>query len=876
MPLTVNQMQPALRASCPVARRVWFAVSLMVALGAVLPLYAQLPVARLNYLFPPGGKAGAVIEVVVAGSDLDEPVRLHFSHSGIQAAPKADVNKFGVTIASNVPPGVYEARFVGRQGISNPRAFVVGNVPETVVPPTNTAPVSAVEFKPDSTICSRSAPNIADWFRFSAKKSQRLFVECLASAIDSRMDAAMILTDTAGRELERAPSSGFIDFTAPADGAYLIKIHDFLYRGGDDYFYRLTLSTAPHLDFVMPPAGLPGTKTNYTLYGRNLPGGKPAKGLTADGKPLEQLSVEIAIPADHRVQRLDSGLLHRPSDAGLDAFDYRLKTPKGVSNPILLGFATAPVVLEREPNNQPAEAQKISPPCEVAGQFSPATEKDWFTFDAKKGDVWWVEVISHRLGLPTDPNIVIQRVTKNEKGEEQAADTQEFTDLDVNLGDREFNTTSRDPVGRFEAKEDGTFRLLVNDLFQRAERSPRFVYRLSVRRETPDFRLAAIAVVPKFKADAKNIDIGVPILRRGETIALRVMAFRRDGFKDAIELSIENPPPGLIFEGDRIDAGKNFDFILLTATEDAPSFAGPIRLVGKAKVGDKELVREVRGGTMVFPVGNIDNERPESRVARELSLAISDKESAPLSIAAAENKTWEAPANGKLAIPLQIKRRGEFNANLKLKPLGPGTPESLKDFDADGKATNTTLNLDLAALKLAPGSYTFAVQTQTTGKYRNNPEAAAFAEAAAKEADKLATELAAAAKKAAEELEQAAKSLATAETEAKPTAEKLAAAKAALEKVPTDEKLLAEQTAAVAAQTEAGAKSRAAAEAKSAAEKSSATAAGKSKDAKARKEAAAARSKEATEKAKSRDISLLVHSTPIKVRVTEVQQAKSK
>ena len=42
---------------------------------------------------------------------------------------------------------------------------------------------------------------------------------------------------------------------------------------------------------------------------------------------------------------------------------------------------------------------------------------DWFTFEAKKGDAYWIEVISQRLGLVTDPFVLVQRVTKNEKGE---------------------------------------------------------------------------------------------------------------------------------------------------------------------------------------------------------------------------------------------------------------------------------------------------------------------------------------------------------------------------------------------------------------------------------------------------------------------------
>ncbi|HYV33109.1 MAG TPA: hypothetical protein VEO53_18620, partial [Candidatus Binatia bacterium] len=400
------------------------------------PLSAELPVVRLAHVFPPGGKAGTSFEVTVAGSDLDEAARIYFSDAGLSATPKTDDNKFTVTIASNTPPGVYETRFVGRYGISNPRAFVVGSLPEFIFPPTNTVISSAIALPLDAAINSRVPPNAVVWFKCSARKSQRLLVECLAGSIDSRMDPALILTDAAGRELERNRTGGLLDFSPPADGTYFLKVSDILYRGGDDYFYRLTVSTGPRIDFVMPPAGLPGTKSNYTLYGRNLPAGKPAKGLGIDGKPLEQLSVEISFPSvpatsQSATDSSSSGPPRKtspgwvptpalPAAAVVDGFEYRLSTPKGLSNPVLLGFATAPVVLEQEPNNKPSQAQKIAPPCEVAGQFYPAGEQDWFVFDAKKGEVFWIEIFSQRLGLPTDPFVLIQRVTKNDRGEEEA------------------------------------------------------------------------------------------------------------------------------------------------------------------------------------------------------------------------------------------------------------------------------------------------------------------------------------------------------------------------------------------------------------------------------------------------------------------------
>src|SRR5439155_15206836 len=98
-----------------------------------------------------------------------------------------------------------------------------------------------------------------------------------------------------------------------------------------------------------------------------------------------------------------------------------------------IGFATGPVVTEQSPNDLAAQAQKISPPCEYVGQFFPPGDRDWVTFEAKKGDVYWVEVFSQRLGLPTDPFVLIQRVTKNDKGEEKVRDVKELYDMDYNI-----------------------------------------------------------------------------------------------------------------------------------------------------------------------------------------------------------------------------------------------------------------------------------------------------------------------------------------------------------------------------------------------------------------------------------------------------------
>src|SRR5947209_2206223 len=259
-----------------------FLLLLMVLVGQG-SLLAQLPLARLLTVFPPGGKVGSQFEVSVTGADLDEANQLHFSHTGITAKQKVDqtnalpeVNKFLVAIATNVTPGVYEARVVGRFGISNPRSFVVSDLPESIAPTTNNSPANAEAISLGTIINGHSEANAVGFYKFTARKGQRILIECQAREIDSRMDAALILYDAAGKELQRNRSGGLLDFAAPSDDEYHLKVYDFLFRGGGEYFYRLAVGTQPHIDYIFPPSGLAGTKGKYRLYGRNLPGGTPA------------------------------------------------------------------------------------------------------------------------------------------------------------------------------------------------------------------------------------------------------------------------------------------------------------------------------------------------------------------------------------------------------------------------------------------------------------------------------------------------------------------------------------------------------------------------------------------------------------------------
>jgi hypothetical protein len=224
---------------------------------------------------------------------------------------------------------------------------------------TNNARSSAMQVPLGTVINGHADRDNADYFNLVAHKGQRILIDCEAQKIDSRMDPTLVLFDAAGRELRRNRSGTELDFAAPEDGQYTLKVYDFLSQGGPEYFYRLKIGVGPHIDYIFPPSGSPGTKSNYVLYGRNLPGSIPAHERSADGKPLEQLSVEIELPGDSlSQQRLSTSLQVRPMEAMLDGVEYRLPSDEGISNPVLLTFAITANGQGDGANDTPAKAQK--------------------------------------------------------------------------------------------------------------------------------------------------------------------------------------------------------------------------------------------------------------------------------------------------------------------------------------------------------------------------------------------------------------------------------------------------------------------------------------------------------------------------------------
>jgi hypothetical protein len=667
------------------------AASFAVCLTAV-PAHAQLPVPRLNSIFPCGARQGSTVECTVTGADLDGATSLYFSHSGIAAQPLGP-NKFKISVAKDVPVGQYDVRVVASLGLSNFRAFVVSDWPEVIEQEPNNELMAAQRLRLPVVVNGRldNATDI-DHYIFAAKKGQRILINCWAWRIDSQLDGTLMLYDAKGKELAYSGDyygkDPFLDFTAPEDGDYIVKIWDFVYGGGADYFYRLQIGSLPHLDAVLPAAIRPGEKTTVTLYGRNLPGGKPApKGVQIQGQSLEVLTREIVGPTGPaQAVTLRGGEAVRPPQAGLDGMAYRLSTPQGSSNPIFVGFTSDPILLEKEPNNDLQSAQRVPVPCEVSGTFAPAGDLDYYAFSAKKGDKIVVEIYGERQSGIVDPFLTGFDATGKR--------IFSLDDSGRNIGQIRFTTNTRDSRWDFNVPADGEYFVQVRDLYYQQRGDARFSYRLSIRRPQPDFRLVVVPV--------HAIQPDTTVVGRGGKHWMDVLVFRNDGFDEPITVEATNLPAGVSCEPVIIAPGKTSTPLVFVAAKDAAIGHAEISVTGKAKVGATELVRHARGGGLTWPTVNTPG---IARLADSIVLAVRPR--VPFSLTAKPTKTT-VTVGEKLPIRIQVERAGDWADNVQLSGFDLPAGATVALVTVPKGFTEAKVELALAA-NTKPGTYTFTI-----------------------------------------------------------------------------------------------------------------------------------------------------------------------
>jgi hypothetical protein len=534
---------------------------------------------KLNHLYPAGCQRGQTVTVAASGDFSTWPVEAWADRPGLTVTAEKEKGKLRIEPAADAAAGVYWLRLYNRDGAAALKPFVVGTLPELVESEPNDAPDKPQTVEPRFVLNGKlNKSGDVDGYRVELKAGETLVASLEAnSVLGSPMDAIMQVCQLverpggqlSARQIEAYPLAQDHDavgldpqiaFTAPHAGAYLVRVFAFpatpdssiRFAGGDDYIYRLTLTTGPFLDHARPLA-VPREESIVQLGGWNLAGAA-----TAIVPPLSAETSNITPP--------DGPLawVWRPDAAGAISLP-RTEWPTIVCPP----GASA--------------ACELAVPGIATGRLEQAGKPDTYSFLGKKNQKLRIRVAAKALGFPTDAVLTVL----DESGKVLAEADDAGRD-------------DRDPQLDFTPSTDGRFRASIRDLARRGDE--RLVYRLSIEPVQPDFSLST--ATDSF------------VLEQGKPLEIPVNIAVRDGLRDPIELRAVGLPPGISAEpvkfepsgdspmpgstGRRGGRGKtapqpNGPSVKLILKADAPALqAGgfPLRIEGQKSNG--ELVRTAR------------------------------------------------------------------------------------------------------------------------------------------------------------------------------------------------------------------------------------------------------------------------------------------
>ena len=467
-----------------------------------------------------------------------------------------------ITIATNAALEEREIRLATPNGLSNPLVFCIGQLPEvseTAAKATSPeverilerlgrkpAPAkSETRITLPATVNGQITPGGVDRYRFSARKGQRIvalvsaraLIPYIPDAVPGWFQATLALSDAKGKELAYADDFRFNPDPALAydilrDGEYTIEIKDAIYRGREDFVYRIAIGELPFVTNAFPLGGPAGTSVSVEMSGWNL----------STSNVVEEVNF---------------------TQPGI----YQLKTTNAEHASDLTPFAvdTLPECREQEPNDSPTKAQHVALPIIVNGRIGQPGDSDVFSFNGNAGDAIVAEVNARRLNSPVDS---VLRLT--DASGTQIAFNDDYEDKGAGL-----ETHHADSYLHAKLPADGIYYVHLAD--SQRQGGPEFGYRLRLSAPRPNF---ALRVVPSSVS-----------VRPGGSVPLTVFAFRKDGFTNSITLKLNDAPDGFRLSGAQVPAGE--DKIKFTLTAPAAPFGhvAPLSLQGWAMIDGAVVLR---------------------------------------------------------------------------------------------------------------------------------------------------------------------------------------------------------------------------------------------------------------------------------------------
>jgi len=157
-------------------------------------------------------------------------------------------------VPANAPPGEFTVPLNTPNGLTNPVSVLVTHLPVQNLhdSPSVNAPYTLK--LPIAVSARLHAPGERHRYRFHAAKGQFFTFEVNARRLGSPVDSVLTLLGPQGNEITGNDDAGSpdsrIDWTAPADGEYMLDVRDLHGHGGDNFVYLLIAQIA-HPDFSL-------------------------------------------------------------------------------------------------------------------------------------------------------------------------------------------------------------------------------------------------------------------------------------------------------------------------------------------------------------------------------------------------------------------------------------------------------------------------------------------------------------------------------------------------------------------------------------------------------------------------------------------------
>jgi len=554
-------------------RGAWLAgAALLVSSG---PVWAQ-KAPEMGYVYPPGGRAGQTLDVRVCGYDWTPDMQFFTLIPGVKleitgppgpilvppppywfgakayltALPLPREVPARLTLPAGLPPGPIRWQSANANGGTATGVFIVSNEGEEVVEqPFRRAPQPLASLP--ITVNGRLGKNEeVDRYRFTASRTGPITVELTARGLGANFNGMLEVRDSAGRMVaDAADTTGqdaAVTFAATAGTEYTLALHDVDFRGDRSYVYRVAVRPGPRVLATLPAAGARGQTVPVEFV------------LDTGEKAPERVKREVRFPDEPRSS----------------SFPYRLELEGGASAPVSLRVSDVPETL----------GATLAVPGAITGTMDEAHPEARYKLSGKKGEVWTLAAEARALGSKLDVSLRV--LSPDGKELAKSDDLPDTTDAGL----------------EYTVPGDGEYTLVVNDLAGKRSNLPG-VYRLSVERAAPDFRLQA----PQ--------NISVPL---GGTAELVVKAIRTGGFKDAIPLVFTGLPEGVSAPvGAAIPAGAGELKVPLRCAADVAVTASLAGITGAAMIDGKPVTHPVlaaAGGNLV-PRSPDDDRIPQIMVS---------------------------------------------------------------------------------------------------------------------------------------------------------------------------------------------------------------------------------------------------------------------